>query len=395
MPDSNMSNSSKHIVILGAGLSGLISALSLAQTDYKITLVEYKNINAKDFYQDPRSTAITSYSRKFFQNIGIYEHLKPFTEPINNIYVVNNKSPSMISFASSSDDKMGELILNNKFKEILLLQAKSHKNIEIIDQANYEDITSNKDQSIIKIKSNKTNNTWLIQADLTLVCDGIHSKAKKKFFQSSISRQYNQTAITFTVNHEKHHEGTAVEHFMQGGPFAILPLKGGYQSSVVWTMPTAKAKALLKIDQGEFRYILQSDFGPFLGNVDIEGPVAAFPLSAWLANKYYYNRILLIADSAHRIHPLAGQGLNQGLKDIECLKEILMHNAISDRALKEYNDKRYSDNHIMLEITDQLNRIFEPESKILEKIRTIGFKIIENTPMLKKQLTKYAAGARK
>ncbi|GAB4164094.1 MAG: hypothetical protein Tsb006_3530 [Rickettsiaceae bacterium] len=233
-----------------------------------------------------------------------------------------------------------------------------------------------------------------MEADLLIVCDGSNSLIKQKYFSSEIDKLYSQYAITFIVRHEKPHEGTAVEHFMPSGPFAILPLKDQHLSSIVWTVRSEMKGALLKLPQEEFLYLVQQNLGDFLGRVNLQSEAAAFPLKAYSTSKYFNKKIALVADSAHVIHPLAGQGLNQGIKDIHSLVTNILKHGACKFALGRYEESRKSDNKTMLEITDTLNALFATNSKLLHASRQLGFKAIGKISPFKKLLIKYAMGKR-
>ena len=153
--------------------------------------------------------------------------------------------------------------------------------------------------------------------------------------------------------------------------------------------------AVLNLPKDEFLYVVQQNFGQFLGNINIKSEIASFPLRAYSTNKYYNKRIVLVADSAHVIHPLAGQGLNQGIKDIEALVSNILEFGVNAHSLEIYQNMRKNDNNAMLEITDTLNSIFSNNSKILHTTRQFGFKAVEKISAFKKLLIKYAMGRRK
>ena len=345
-----------NITIAGCGLSGMISALALASHNIPSTIIESKSSEDKDFFSDIRTTALTASTKKFFQEIGIWGRISDFVGPINDIYVVDNKSPEMLHFASSELEKgeiMGYLIQNTHLKKILFELVSANKLITIIQNCSYQVSENTADSCTITASDGKN-----YKSDLLLVCDGRHSAARKLFFSSGIEKTYDQCALTFIAHHEKLHEGTAVEHFMPTGPFAILPLKDKKRSSIVWTVDSDMKELLEKLPKDEFREIVQENFGEFLGKVEIEGEVAGFPLKAYHTDKYFNKKIVLIADTAHIIHPLAGQGLNQGIKDINCFIKLLLQYGTTEYMLQQYQDLRKSDNSNMLEITDTINTLF-------------------------------------
>ncbi len=380
------------ITILGCGLSGMITALGFASHNIATTIIEGRSSDHKDFFSDIRTTALTSYSKSFFKNIGIWDGLAKISGPFNDIYVADNKAPEMLHFASSeleAGEVMGHLVQNTDFKKALFGFVSASKLINVVEDSSYE-ITKNTPQECKLILNDKTKH----ECDLLVVCDGRRSQARQKYFSIDTEKSYNQHAITFIVHHEKLHEGTAVEHFMPTGPFAILPLKDQNFSSVVWTIDSDKKDAIINLPGDEFTYLVQQNFGEFLGKVKIRGEVAAFPLIAYETKQYYNKKIVLVADTAHIVHPLAGQGLNQGIKDIAGLISLVLEYGASPYMLAQYQKLRRSDNNNMLEITDTINAVFSNQSKLLHGARQVGFKIIEQVSPFKKLLIKYAMGKR-
>lgn len=380
-----------NIVILGCGLSGMITALALAKHKIQSHIIEAKSATDPDFFDDIRTTALNSSSTDFFQKIDIWHALSSECGPINDIYVADNKAPEMLHFSSEftpNNEIMGYLIENSVFKKCLYDLVKANEFITVLDGIKYKEVKNKEDAcEIISDKST-------IICKLLIACDGRNSKAKNLFFSNEIDKNYEQKAITFIVNHEKNHENTAVEHFMQTGPFAILPLKDGNKSSVVWTLHKDHASVLMELPIDEFTHLVQFNFGQFLGKIEIVSKIAAFPLKAHAVKKYYNKNIVLVADTAHIIHPLAGQGLNQGIKDIECLSDLIFEQGVNAKTLADYQKIRQADNENMLLITDTINNIFSSKSQIFHACRQIGFKATEIMTPLKKILIKYAIGKR-
>jgi 2-octaprenyl-6-methoxyphenol hydroxylase len=227
-----------------------------------------------------------------------------------------------------------------------------------------------------------------------IVCDGQNSKVRQYYFFNKIEKAYKQTALTFNITHEKNHENCAIEHFMPLGPFAILPLKEQNSSSVIWTTSTQQASLLMTLSSEEFEYLLGKNCGYSLGTIHLDSKISCFPLKARVTSKYFYNKIVLVADSAHVIHPLAGQGLNQGIKDIEALVQLTLGNGITEFTLEQYQKLRQNDNLVMYIATESLNTIFSNHSKPLWYLRRLGLKTIDNMPVIKKLLLQYAMGNR-
>jgi 2-octaprenyl-6-methoxyphenol hydroxylase len=380
------------ITILGCGLSGMITALSFAMHKIPVTIIESGSSKDVRFFKDIRTTALTSSSKKFFEHIGIWESLAKLCGPFNDIYVADNKAPNMLHLSSKhnqDNELMGYLIENVEFKKILFKAITNNELIDLHENTLYSIIKNTEDGCELLL-----NQKIKHECDLLIVCDGRASDARKQYFSSMLEKDYGQHAITFIVNHEKKHEGTALEHFMPLGPFAILPLKDQHLSSVVWTMSNSKKDAIMALPKDELDYIVQQNFGEFLGEISVEGEIAAFPLKAYETKEYYNKKIVLIADTAHIIHPLAGQGLNQGIKDIECLINLILQYGATSYMLESYQQERRADNNNMLELTDIINQTFSNHSKLFHAIRQIGFKAIEEIPFLKNFLIKYAVGKR-
>lgn len=384
--------SAPRIVIAGCGLAGMITALALANSNIAVTILEKRSIADPKFSADPRTTALNASSKEFFDKIRIWPEMERFFAPINDIYVVDNKSNDILHFASqvTSEKKvMGYMIKNDVFRKQILELTKAKKLITIIDQVDYSAI-SESDHVRIKLSDDKED----MIADLLIVCDSARSQIASQYFAKKIDKQYNQYALVFNVRHEKSHEHGAVEHFLPNGPFAILPLQDLHHSSIVWTIPMRLNEVLMSMNGEEFLYNVQQNFGQFLGKIEIIDEVGSYPLRAYVAKSMVHNRIVLAADSAHVIHPLAGQGLNQGIQDIENLIQKILIYGIDDQALRLYEKERLQDNMRMYRITDGFNMIFSNNSKLLFHFRQTAFKILEKFTPLKALFVAYAMGKR-
>jgi 2-octaprenyl-6-methoxyphenol hydroxylase len=386
------------VVILGCGFSGMLTALSLAKIGVKITIIEAKSIEDENFYNDIRTTALTPASEKFLRHLDLWPQIEMNAGAILDIYVVDNKAPEMLHFSldglaqglqDNAHTTLGYIVKNSEFKKSLLTQVRNNNLITIIDKCGYQKIESSDEKVTVYLSDNKP-----VTFDLLIICDGHNSKARNYYFTAKINKYYKQTALTFNVLHEKEHKGTAVEHFMPSGPFAILPLKNQHSSSIVWTVKDIQSTLLQSLPDKEFEYHVQKNFGPFLGQITLDSKIGAFPLKAYITEKYFYKRIILIADTAHIVHPLAGQGLNQGIKDIETLTELIDNIGINIPMLEKYQLFREDDNLAMYLITDNLNRIFSNDSEWLRYLRRAGLKVINHFNPVKAKLIKYAAGKR-
>jgi 2-octaprenyl-6-methoxyphenol hydroxylase len=232
---------------------------------------------------------------------------------------------------------------------------------------------------------------------LVVAADGANSRLREGAGIACTRWTYPQSAIVTTVAHERDHEGRAVEHFLPAGPFAILPLKGR-RSSIVWTEEAQEASRIIALDDAGFLAQLETRFGLQLGDIKVAGPRRAFPLGLALARAFVADRLALIGDAAHVIHPIAGQGLNLGLRDVAALAE-----SIADAArlgldpggpdvLARYQRWRRFDTILMGMTTDVLNRLFSNRSDVLRLARDLGLGVVDRLPRLKDAFIWQAAG---
>jgi 2-octaprenyl-6-methoxyphenol hydroxylase len=235
------------------------------------------------------------------------------------------------------------------------------------------------------------------QTRLLVAADGARSRVRERAGIASHGWSYDQSAIVTTVAHERDHHGRAEEHFLPSGPFAILPLKGK-RSSIVWTERTAEAVRIVALDDTAFHAELEKRFGLKLGEISVAGPRQAFPLGFAVARSFIADRIALIGDAAHMIHPIAGQGLNMGIRDVAALAEIIVEAARlgldpgGAEVLEQYQRWRRFDTMTMGVATDGLNRLFSNHSDVLRLMRDIGLGIVDRMPGLKGGFIKQAAG---
>lgn len=380
----------KEIVILGCGFSGMLTALSFAKEGIKTTILEYQSINSDNFCTDIRTTALTPASVQFLRDLNVWFEIEKIASKMLEVYVVDNKAPEMLCMPNiQGNDALGYIVKNSEFKKILLASVRKNPLIKVIDQCDYKKVDSKPDYSTIYLDDNKTTNS-----DLLIVCDGRNSKVRQYYFFNKIEKTYNQTALTFDIKHEKDHENCAIEHFMPSGPFAILPLKDQKASSIIWTTGQEQAALLMSLPKEEFEYLASKNCGNSLGSIALDSTISSFPLKARIASKYFYNKIAVVADSAHIIHPLAGQALNQGIKDIETLTQLVVSSGISVGMLERYQKLRQNDNCHMYMITESLNSIFSNHSKPLWYLRRLGLKTIDNIQPIKNLLVEYAMGRR-
>ena len=369
----------KPIHIISCGLTGMIMALALAHHGIPSTILE--SSKSDKFPPDLRTTAFTRKAYQFMKSVGIWNLIADEVGPINDIYVVDNKSPRILHMGHEEAhvDAIGYILRNDFLKERFYAAVLKEKLITL---------KKGVDTSVSPTK----------EGILTLACEGRASPIKNHF-DTRVNKDYGQSAIVLVAEHEKPHECTAVEHFMPSGPFATLPMHNPHQSSIVWTEKHAIAALYKKMPIDDLTMHLQEHFGEFLGKVKIVSDVQTFPLTAYITKTYVKDNIVLVGDVAHAVHPLAGQGLNQGIKDIEELTHIISSRIkngleIDDFALKGYENARMQDNYNMFLLTDNINRVFSNDIKPLAFIRRLGMSILNEMGSMKHKIVSYGMGIR-
>jgi 2-octaprenyl-6-methoxyphenol hydroxylase len=232
---------------------------------------------------------------------------------------------------------------------------------------------------------------------LLVAADGARSAIREQAGIANFGWDYEQSGIVTTVAHERAHHGRAEEHFLPAGPFAILPLKGK-RSSIVWTEQRDEAERIVALPDPEFLAELEKRFGLHLGDIEVVGPRRAYPLGLMVARSFVAERIALVGDAAHVIHPIAGQGLNMGLRDVAALAEAIVDAARlgldigGANVLDRYQRWRRFDTMTMGVATDGLNRLFSNRSDVLRLLRDTGLGIVDRIPTLKQFFIREAAG---
>jgi 2-octaprenyl-6-methoxyphenol hydroxylase len=237
----------------------------------------------------------------------------------------------------------------------------------------------------------------VLRAPLLVGAEGRNSLVREAAGIAVVGWEYRQTGVVATVRHREPHGDVAYEYFLPGGPFAILPLKGR-RSSLVWTETNKEAERIMALPDAEFHRELERRFGLHLGDLEVISARRAFPLGLMVARSFVGERLALVGDAAHVIHPIAGQGLNLGLRDIAALAETIVDAARlgldpgSAAVLERYQRWRRFDTNLMGVTTDGLNRLFSNRSDMLRLLRDIGLGMVDRFPALKQMFIREAAG---
>ena len=383
------------IIITGGGMVGMSMAIALAKNGQRVTLLERAKLPTQlEPSFDGRVSAIALGSMRLLDSIGVWDAMKPHAEPIRDIRVSDGKSPFFVHYDHHDvgDEPFGYIVENRYTRHALHEVAAGFANLTILDQVEIHSFTADASQATITLADGRE-----LTAALVLAADGKFSTLRELAGIGIVSHDYKQTAIVCTIAHEQPHDGLAQERFLSAGPFAVLPMTG-QRSSLVWVEPNDRVKLYLRLSKQECEQEITERVGEYLGNISIEGERFAYPLSFSHAKEYVGARLALIGDAAHSIHPIAGQGVNLGFRDVAVLEELIRKQAASGldigapELLSHYQRWRRFDNVSMLAVTDGLNHLFCSSLFPIKAARGLGLWGVNRLPGLKKFLMKHAMG---
>ena len=370
-------------------------ACALAKQGHRIALIEKKPLSLSSPAQiDGRASAIAAGSIPLLDHIGLWHQLTPYANPIENIWVSDGNAPCFLQYDQKlAGQTMGYMIENHRLIQALTRTIQQSSNITLYHSTQPYTISYNAYKSILTWEDGTT-----ITSDLVIAADGKHSKTREKAGISATSIDYQQTGIIGTIHHTHHHHHLAQERFLPTGPFAVLPLHGGYHSSLVWVENTSLASFYLAMSKEAVIPHIKKRIGHYLGEISLASHMSSYPLTLHLARQYYAQRLALIGDAAHGIHPLAGQGFNLGLRDIATLSALIHKHSQSGldigstALLQHYHRSRTYDSLALVAVTDGLNRLFAIHHPLIKTLRRTGIKILEKLPSIKKRLMFHAMG---
>lgn len=387
------------IVITGAGLVGAAQALALAQHGHPVTLLERAESSdiLRDAQPDGRVSAISHASVHVLRAIGVWDTLEPHAGAIEHILVREGSPPRAADIHFDSADALGEpfgyMVPNRMLRRALLEHALEHPLIECRCGDSIETLESDTHAYHLTTTRGTT-----LHAALMIVADGRYSRIREQVGVSARRYEYGQSALVCTLRHSHHHHAQATEWFFPEGPLAQLPMHGGRHSCIVWTQPTDMAAHLMTLDADTFLEELARPLAGMLGDIALEGGRHSYPLNLFQAERYTSPRCAIIGDAAHAIHPIAGQGVNLGYRDVAVLTELLtdaMRNGQdpgSDAILAHYQRWRSFDATSMIAVTDGLNRLFSNRQRWLKPLRRAGMMAFERSGMVKSFFMSAAMG---
>ncbi len=398
------------LAVVGAGLNGSLLALAAGRAGLRTALIDRLPLTAMTASSfDGRTTAIAYTSQRLFEALGVWGELAADAEPILDIRISDaghdgRPSPLFLHFdhAEAASDgapaaPMGGIVENRFLRAALLRQLAACPEVELIAPDEALDTDRDPNLATLTLKSGR-----MIAASLVASAEGRFGSMREEAGIGARAWSYKQTAIVLVARHARPHRGVAQEKFLPGGPFAILPMRdgedGSHRSSIVWTERTAVATRLLELDATRFHAEFARRFGDHLGEVSAVGPRWSHPLSLIHAERYIDQRLVLVGDAAHGIHPIAGQGYNLGVRDVAALVEVLIDTkrlgldiGAAD-TLERYVQWRRADNFAMVAATDLLNRLFSNDVKPLRLLRDVGLATVNRVPPLRRFFVRHAMG---
>jgi 2-octaprenyl-6-methoxyphenol hydroxylase len=396
MPDQTGERTCADVVIAGAGLAGLALGIALRQGLGSGFSVMVADPGLGRVARDERASAIAAAARRLFETIGVWAAMAADAQPIRDMVITDSAvadavRPTFLSFGGdvAPGERFAHMIENARLIAALLAAARQEGvTLEPRAVTGFEPAVEG-----VRVRLGEAT----VEAQLLVGADGARSRLRALAGIPSYGWSYGQAAIVTTVGHERDHQGRAVEHFLPPGPFAILPLTGR-RSSIVWTQDRSFAAHLMGLSDGAFLVELEQRFGHELGEIQVIGPRRSYPLAYSVARSFTGERLALVGDAAHVIHPIAGQGLNLGLRDIAALAEAIADAARlgldpgSPEVLTRYQRWRRFDTMAMGVATDALNRLFSNRSAALRLIRDVGLGLVDRQADLKQLLIREAAG---
>jgi 2-octaprenyl-6-methoxyphenol hydroxylase len=388
------------LLIAGGGLNGLLLGVACAGVGLPVAVIDREDpatMVSERF--DGRTSAIAYGSRLVFDGIGLWSEIAQDAEPIREIRVADDNSPLFLHYdhrelvsTPAELRPLGYIVENRVLRRALLERARTLPSLRLLAPRTVARMEASATSATLGLVDGER---W--QARLVVAADGARSPLRKAAGIGVVEWQYRQIGIVTTVQHARPHGGIAIEHFLPAGPFAILPMTGN-RSSIVWTEQADLAPRILALPEAEFTAELRARFGDFLGAVEPVGPRFSYRLGLMQADRYVDRRLALLGEAAHVIHPIAGQGLNIGIRDIAALAEAIVDarrlglDIGDDSVLERYQRWRRADALLLAGVTDGLNRLFSNAVPPIRLARDFGLAIVNRLPPLKRLLMQHAMG---
>lgn len=386
---------SKPVIIVGGGLVGNSLAIALAKNNIPVTIIETRDLDTQIHHPSSnRAIVLSAGSRNILDSIGVWQHLSEHVTPVTHIHVGQQKSFGAVRIDASEYDlpALGYVVTAGVLAQQLVV-AMQDLPIEIHYQATFESLTQ--DNTVVTI--NKAGQLLDLDASLVVAADGSHSAVRQAVGIETDIYDYPQHVVVSKVKLARAHDNVAYERFTPEGPLAMLPLDKEHYT-LVWTVKTDHLNAVLQLSPDDFKTKLQQSFGYRLGRFESVSKPVDFPLQLIRAKELYQQNLVVIGNAAHTIHPIAGQGLNLGLRDVATLLEKVIKAKKAKqpinhtKLLQSYADARLWDYRRIINLTHALVGIFSNSLLILALSRTTGFVLLQRIPALRKLLARTTMG---
>ncbi len=386
-----------NVHIIGAGLVGLVAGYSLSKVGYDITISEKNSsFNKNQNYHDNRTIAVSEGTKIFFEELGLWNDINKFAEPIDSIKIIDRNQTNKLNFDNlRRSSSLGYIVKNKLILQTLMEKLNSKKNVKILNNIQTNNINYDLD------KINCFSSKCIIKSNLLIAADGKNSSVRNIFKTPFFKKNYNKKALVICFEHSKSHKNTAYEFFYENGPLAILPMQKEHNkniSSIVWTNNTSYLDQVYDLDNMVLSEIIQSKIGSVIGEIQQIKNKKLFPISAHINSKFYDKKLIYIGDSAHSIHPIAGQGWNLGMRDVKNLTSLSKNykNLGIDlgtlKFCKEYHQKTFYDSYILYQVTDKLDAFFKSENWLISIMRNSGVNMLEKRKKIKNSISDFAMG---
>ena len=383
--------------IAGGGLIGLFAAYVLTKNGYTVIVSDKDpNYKKRSTLYDNRTVAISEGTKKFIEKINFWKFIHGEAQPIEQIKIIDRHKPDRLDFVNKEKgSNLGYIIKNQTLSKEILKR--------LLKQSNFKLVLDNEINKVEIENSNivGTSKETKIYSDLIIAADGKYSSIKNILNIPSYKKIYNKNALVLCFEHMASHNNTAYEFFYKTGPLAILPMKkqnNHFCSSIVWTSNQNYSSSLMNVDNSRIIEILNGKFETILGKVKKINSKKIFPLSAHLTSKFYSNKVIFAGDAAHSVHPIAGQGWNLGMRDVETINYLskkykkLGIELGTNNFCKEYQSSCYYDAYRLFQITDKFDTFFKSDNLILSSLRSHGFRFISKSDRIKNFITDFAMG---
>jgi 2-octaprenyl-6-methoxyphenol hydroxylase len=385
------------VIILGGGLVGLTMAAALDSSGLSATVIDPADPAPRsEAAFDGRTSAVSSSSMRMLETIGVTAHLEAPGCAIRRIAVADGLKPGALHFDADEDEPLGVMHENRHLRRALQARAESGANIQLHWKSRVAKIDRGEHTVLVALEDGRR-----LAAPLLIAADGRNSRTREAAGINIARWKYDHQAIVSVLRHERPHDHVAYEIFFPSGPFALLPMNDddvGHRSAIVWSVPNGDAAGWLSLSDADFAAEAEAAMGGFLGKVEMLAPRSSFPLGFHHAAQITAQRLALVGDAAHAIHPIAGQGLNLGFRDVAALAEVLVDGArlgldLGDQQLlTRYQRWRSLDALSVAFATDSLTRLYGVPGAAASALRRFGMGVVGRISPLRDRLKSEAQG---